>query len=183
MELFTTIKTFLFLLSSCVLYPVLLLLTGLTIWIFYECGSVSADWVRRRRRLNDADTLPVRAYGRLLEDFLTRDASEAEIQNLLRGSIQRRSGTLDKFRIAARIAPALGLIGTLVPMGTALASLGQGDLSVMTAELVVAYTTTVVGLLIGALSYLIFTIRRRFTESDIREMEFLTETRYHEVHA
>ena len=68
-------------------------------------------------------------------------------------------------------------------MGTALAGLGQGDFSVMTSELVLAYTTTVVGLIIGCFSYLIYTVRRRFAENDIREMEYLTEKLYHEIHA
>lgn len=183
MDFFAGIKTFLFLLSGCVLYPVLLLLTALSVWIFFECGGVFSEWLRRRRMAADGDTSAVRRYGRTLEEFLARNASEAEIQNLLRRTVQNESSRLDKFRIAARVAPALGLIGTLVPMGAALAGLGQGDMSVMTAELVVAYTTTVVGLVIGSIAYLIFTVRRRFTESDIREMEFLTETRYHEVHA
>ena len=53
----------------------------------------------------------------------------------------------------------------------------------MTGELVVAYTTTVVGLLIGSLAFVVYTVRRRFVEADIREMEHLTEVRYHEVHA
>ena len=90
---------------------------------------------------------------------------------------------LDCFQIATRLGPALGLIGTLVPMGTALAGLGQGDFSVMTSELVLAYTTTVVGLVIGSLAYLIGMIRRRFAEDDVREMEYLTERMYHEIHA
>ncbi len=183
MEFFAGIKTFLFLLSNCVLYPVLLLLTGLSVWIFFECGSLLADWIRRRRLPPDGHALPVRSYRNTLEELFARDAPEAEIQNLLRRSIHNESAKLDKFRIAARLAPALGLIGTLVPMGAALASLGQGDLSVMTAELVVAYTTTVVGLLVGSIAYFVFTVRRRFTENDIREMEFVTEVRYHEVHA
>ena len=82
---------------------------------------------------------------------------------------------LDKFRLALRFGPACGLIGTLVPMGTALASLGEGDLSIMTSELVMAYTTTVVGLALGCVSALLLTIRRRHAESDLLEMEYLAE--------
>lgn len=183
MDLFAGIKTFLFILSSCVLYPVLLLLTVLSAWIFFECGKLLADWVRRRR-LRPADlSPPVEAYRRALAALLENHAGEHDIQKLLRESTHRRQTLLDKYRIVTRIGPALGLIGTLVPMGTALASLGQGDLSVMTAELVVAYTTTVVGLLVSCLSFLIYTIRHRFAEEDIRNMEFLTEQMYHEIHA
>ena len=40
-----------------------------------------------------------------------------------------------------------------------------------------------VGLLTGSLAFLIYTVRRRYVENDIREMEYLTEKLYHEVHA
>jgi len=181
MNLFAGIKTFIFMLSSCVLYPVLLLLAGLSLWIFFECGSLLGDWIRRKRLSPEQRAFPVESYRKILEELLKNHAGEADVQNCLRKNIQSRHAQLDKFRIASRIGPALGLIGTLVPMGTALASLGQGDMSVMTAELVVAYTTTVVGLVIGSISYLIFIVRRRFAENDIREMEFLTEKYFGEA--
>ena len=182
MDFFAGIKTYIYILSSCILYPVLLLLAGLSVWIFYECGKFFAFWLERRRD-PDPVSRPVREYLGELENQLSKTTHEEDIQNLLRKRIQERLASLDKYLIAARIGPALGLIGTLVPMGTALAGLGQGDFSVMTSELVLAYTTTVVGLMIGSLSYLISTLRRRYAENDIREMEFLTEKMYHEVHA
>ena len=39
MDLLAGIKTYIFILSSCILYPVLILLAGLSVLIFYECGS------------------------------------------------------------------------------------------------------------------------------------------------
>ena len=45
----------------------------------------------------------------------------------------------------------------------------------MTSELVMAYTTTVVGLALGCASALLLTIRRRHAESDLLEMEYLAE--------
>lgn len=182
MDLFAGIKTYIYILSSCILYPVLLLLAGLSVWIFFECGRFFAFRLERKRH-PDIPSKPVSKYLDELENLLERTTREEDIQNLLRMRIQDRLARLDKFMIVTRIGPALGLIGTLVPMGTALAGLGQGDFSVMTSELVLAYTTTVVGLLIGSLSFLIYTLRRRYTENDIREMEYRTEKRYHEIHA
>ena len=184
MDFLAGIKTYIFILSSCILYPVLLLLAGLSLWIFFECGSSFSFWIRRKRQASDSESLPVLRYQDELKNLLSApDIPEEEIQNLLRKRIQDRLAELDKYLVVTRIGPAMGLIGTLVPMGTALAGLGQGDFSVMTSELVLAYTTTVVGLLIGSLSFLIYTMRRRFVESDIREMEYLTEKMYHEIHA
>lgn len=183
MDILAGIKTYIFILSSCILYPALLLLAVLSVWIFFECGRLGSVWLRRKRLDSAADAGPVVRYEKELRELLARTVREEEIQNLLRKRMQETRRRLDKFLMATRIGPALGLIGTLVPMGTALAGLGQGDFSVMTSELVLAYTTTVVGLLIGSLSYVIYMIRRRFTEDDIREMEYLTEKLYHEIHA
>ena len=183
MDIFAGIKTYIFMLSGCVLYPALILLAGMSVWIFYECGKLLADWIGRQRLPPGGEPFPLSAYHHALCELLQHSPVEADVQNLLRKSIQRRQSMLDKYRIAVRAGPALGLIGTLVPMGTALASLGQGDLSVMTSELVLAYTTTVVGLVTGSLAHVICIVRRRFAESDIREMEYLTEKLCHEIYA
>ncbi len=183
MDFLAGIKTYIFILSRCLLYPVLLLLAGLSVWIFFECGRFGGIWIRRKRLRSDSESPVVLHYREELQSLLEHSPREEDVQNLLRKRIQENLARLDKYLIVSRIGPALGLIGTLVPMGTALAGLGQGDFSVMTSELVLAYTTTVVGLMIGCLSYLIYTVRRRYAGNDIREMEYLTEKLYHEIHA
>jgi len=61
-------------------------------------------------------------------------------------------------------------------MGTGLASLGQGDLTRFTGDLVIAFTTTVVGLALGIVSYFFFTVQRRWVEEDVKNMELAAET-------
>lgn len=183
MDLFAGIKTFIFMLSNGVLYPALLLLAGLSAWMFFECGGLLADYVRRKRLARDGKSALPQAYRDELKRLFESGAPEEDIQRFLRQKSMACRRRLDKFRLAARSGPALGLVGTLVPMGNALASLGQGDLSVMTGELVVAYTTTVVGLVIGMIAYFICTVRGNFAENDILEMEYVAEKLSHEVHA
>jgi biopolymer transport protein ExbB/TolQ len=60
-------------------------------------------------------------------------------------------------------------------MGTGLAALGQGDLTRLTGDLVIAFTTTVVGLALGIVSYFFFTVQRRWVEEDIKNMELAAE--------
>lgn len=60
-------------------------------------------------------------------------------------------------------------------MGTGLAALGQGDMTRLTTDLVIAFTTTVVGLAIGTVAFFLYTIRRRWIEEDIKNMELATE--------
>ena len=66
-------------------------------------------------------------------------------------------------------------LGTLIPMGSALAGVSSGELTEVSSELVVAFTTTVVGLAVGSAAFLIYTVKRRWVASDIRQMEYLTE--------
>ncbi len=74
-----------------------------------------------------------------------------------------------------RIGPGLGLIGTLIPMGTGLAALGQGDMTKLSSDLVIAFTTTVVGLAVGIVAYFFYTVKRRWVEEDIKNIELATE--------
>jgi len=60
-------------------------------------------------------------------------------------------------------------------MGTGLAALGEGDLTRLSSDLVIAFTTTVVGLALGITAFFFHTIRRRWVEHDVRSMEFVTE--------
>jgi len=74
-----------------------------------------------------------------------------------------------------RIGPGLGLIGTLIPMGTGLAALGQGDMTKLSSDLVIAFTTTVVGLALGMVAFFFFTIKKRWVEEDIKNIELATD--------
>ncbi len=67
----------------------------------------------------------------------------------------------------------LGLMGTLIPMGPALRGLSQGDLESMTGNLIIAFNTTVIGLLVGALCYVIFTIRQHWYNKDLLDLDYL----------
>jgi biopolymer transport protein ExbB/TolQ len=83
--------------------------------------------------------------------------------------------TLDKTRIMIRIGPMLGLMGTLIPMGPALLSLSQGDLTRMASCLMLAFGTTVAGLAVGVLAYVVSVFRERWHAEDISRMEYIVD--------
>jgi biopolymer transport protein ExbB/TolQ len=100
---------------------------------------------------------------------------EESVENLVQETVLAINKSMDRLRIVVRVAPGLGLIGTLIPMGTGLAALGQGDMSRLTSDLVIAFTTTVVGLALGLLAYCIWTITSRWAEEDIKNIELAAE--------
>ncbi len=76
-----------------------------------------------------------------------------------------------------RIGPILGLMGTLIPISPALVGLAQGDVDTLSNNLVIAFSTTVVGLLIGGIAYVITTVRDRYYRQDIVDIEYLFDRR------
>jgi biopolymer transport protein ExbB/TolQ len=80
---------------------------------------------------------------------------------------------LGRLAFLARVGPMLGLLGTLIPFGPALAGLSSGDVQELSANLVTAFATTVVGLLCGSLAFGISLVRRGWYARDCDELEHI----------
>ncbi|WP_019021869.1 MotA/TolQ/ExbB proton channel family protein [Thioalkalivibrio sp. ALE23] len=78
---------------------------------------------------------------------------------------------IDRADLLARIGPMLGLMGTLIPLGPGLAAMGRGELDVLAQAVTVAFNTTVLGLLIGILGFLLGRLRRRWYDGAMERME------------
>jgi len=81
------------------------------------------------------------------------------------------SQRIERTDFLTRIAPMLGLMGTLIPLGPGLSALGEGDLSILTTAMSVAFDTTVLGLLVGIIGFVIGRLRRRWYEQTLTAME------------
>jgi biopolymer transport protein ExbB/TolQ len=84
-------------------------------------------------------------------------------------------GKIAKVALGIRIGPMLGLMGTLIPLGPGLVALAEGDISRLANYLTIAFTTTIIGLLIGALSYITAQIRRKWYAQDLNDLKFIYE--------
>nr|WP_231476105.1 MotA/TolQ/ExbB proton channel family protein [Methanobrevibacter oralis] len=60
-----------------------------------------------------------------------------------------------KTDVLIRLGPIFGLLGTLIPLGPGLAALGSGDIVTLAESLTIAFDTTVTGLIVGSLAYLV----------------------------
>lgn len=81
----------------------------------------------------------------------------------------------NKTDVLVRVGPILGLLGTLIPLGPGLAALGSGDIVTLAEALTVAFDTTVTGLVIGALAYLVSKFKKQWYESDLIVLETIAE--------
>ncbi|MCE1239209.1 MAG: MotA/TolQ/ExbB proton channel family protein [Azonexaceae bacterium] len=98
-----------------------------------------------------------------------------EVERLLQAHELALSHRLDRIRFVIKVGPALGLMGTLIPMGISLAALAEGNIPKMAGSMVTAFTATVAGLGAGVLAYLIALSRERWAREDVREMAHAAE--------
>ena len=82
---------------------------------------------------------------------------------------------LGKYKVLVKFGPILGLMGTLIPMGPALAGLSTGDISSMAYNMQVAFATTVLGLFSGAVGFILLQVKQRWFTSDLVYLDFLSE--------
>ncbi len=87
-------------------------------------------------------------------------------------AVQRR---LDRTRILVRAGPAIGLMGTLIPLAPGLAALGDGDVSALAGDLRDALAATVIGLLVGTVAFALTLVRTRIYTEDLAALERAAE--------
>jgi biopolymer transport protein ExbB/TolQ len=86
-------------------------------------------------------------------------------------AVQRR---LDHTRILVRAGPALGLMGTLIPLAPGLAALGHGDVTALATDLRSAFAATTIGLLVGTVAFALTLTRTRMYTEDLTALERAT---------
>jgi biopolymer transport protein ExbB/TolQ len=110
---------------------------------------------------------------RYVEQLLKNHASRAAMEGILGDFEIEADKSLGKYKTIARLGPILGLMGTLIPMGPALAGLGQGDVASMSWNMQVAFATTVIGLFAGTVGFLLLQPHQRMLVRYLSDMEVL----------
>ena len=200
MSLLGTLENGLFALAQVLRFPVIVLLwVSVAAAVFMAGGCVVESLARRRERsgfdlsawldngpLLGADDarqalLPA-ALGALLRDVEVerRKAGKAKLgdgalEHLVLEREEAARRTLNGSRLLVKVGPSLGLLGTLIPMGTALAALTAGNLDAMAGQMVVAFTTTVIGLSAGTVAYVVQVVRHAWVNETVRQQRFLAE--------
>ena len=132
-------------LSSLLLEPVSWALILFVVFSLYEIGIVIGEKAIEINRLVKSNDITL-------------------VLNIAKKRIERAD-------FIARLAPMLGLMGTLIPLGPGLAALGDGDVKILTTAMSVAFDTTVLGLLCGMIGFVIARLRRRWYDRALAIME------------
>lgn len=89
-------------------------------------------------------------------------------------AVQRR---LDRTRLLVRAGPAIGLMGTLIPLAPGLAALADGKVAALAENLRDAFGATVIGLLVGTVAFALTLARTRSFTEDLAALEQGSEGR------
>ena len=78
---------------------------------------------------------------------------------------------LEGLRLCSRVAPMLGLVATMIPLGPALArSSAGGDPSELVNGLAPAFAAVILSLLSAAMTFTIYTVRRRWLLGELNQV-------------
>ena len=197
-----TLTSLIHIISESLLTPVIILLViGIVIVIlsfgglineFISRKSISSrdleDLVRRVSFSSNVDQMKEEVSNSNLFDYqkevLTRiadnhdigpDARKALASELISAEETRLIKKTNKTDILVRVGPSLGLLGTLIPLGPGLAALGTGDIATLAQSLTIAFDTTVTGLTIGAIAFLISKYKKQWYEAELIDVETVAE--------
>ena len=93
-------------------------------------------------------------------ETLPEDTRIALARKLLMDEEKHYVGRVRVTDLIAKIAPMFGLMGTLIPLAPGLIALGQGDTKTLSDSLLIAFDTTVAGLVSAAVALFISSVRK-----------------------
>ena len=187
-------------LSSVLLYPVIILLLFMVIAVLFLLGNVIVEYIADHRTLkanlpsladdlHDQDiplekcikeSLILNRQKKILLELskhtqLPIPSREALALEMLQWEKMHYAAILKPSELIVKLAPMLGLMGTLIPLGPGILALGQGDTATLADSLMTAFDTTVVGLLVAGAALLITSIRKRWYTEYAILLEALVE--------
>ncbi len=148
------IEIFMYQVGQLFLLPVLGLVALLFVYALYVLGSFTVQALQRRN--------PDQLGGFPLMRYVAKrpGATEDEL-DLFAHKL------LEPERLASRIAPMLGLVGTMIPMGPALKSLSDGNLAQVSGSLTVAFSAVILALIAASITYWVANVRRRWLAEEL----------------
>ena len=198
----TGIEELLFELANALRIPVFAAAIGALAFVLFDLGAFFVELGRRRRHGRREQVQEATASARealadndppAAQHALMPLASSAQMADTLAhlvdghdepGIDDRRAKALADFdlsslrklersRMLVRFGPALGLMGTLIPLSPALEGLAEGDVAQLSENLRAAFSVTVLGLLIGAVAFSISLVRDRLYAQDLSDLEYV----------
>jgi biopolymer transport protein ExbB/TolQ len=188
--------------SNSLLFPVILLLVVLSFFALILIGEFLSEYAKRNRDVKNLESTcsevqsnvqqanykaAADALRKIKQNFIVTNFAYAAAGHMEKNRIPaiewlsqeyeiKMAKKLEFTRIISTIGPMLGLMGTLIPMGPALVALSGGDLLTLAHNLMIAFATTVVGIFVSGIAYILTQIRKRWYWQDMADIDYILDT-------
>lgn len=155
--------------STLLMTPVIILICLLAVYAVFALGQFSSQWMVRKknaikysRQVTQKNTTTTLLQGFPIHNYYLKnpDASEDELEIV---ALKQ----LETLRIVTRIAPMLGLIATMVPMGPALQALADGNIQGISENLIIAFAAVIWGLVISSITFWPAAVKKRWCANEL----------------
>lgn len=151
-ESFLSLENVLFQLAQACLWPVMLLILAACTYSLVSLGGFALEALLRWRR-----------PARLLH---LADHHSSSIETIELAILKELEG----LRLCSRIAPMLGLVATMIPLGPALAAVSSGKPQAIAGGLAPAFAAVIVALVAASISFAIYSVRRRWLLQEMHQL-------------
>ena len=146
------LESVLFSIAQGFLWPVTLLVLAAFAFSLMSLGGFVVEWYKRAK-----------APGKLLILPLDPTRSIESLELLILRE-------LEGLRLCSRIAPMLGLVATMIPMGPALISASSGASQGVAQNLAPAFAAVIIALVSASITFWIHTVRRRWLLTELHQL-------------
>jgi len=170
------IETLMYQVSGLLLPPVLVVITLLFFYAFFILGCFAAQYLQRRSNAHDyrrtvhslvsdnVSLTPVKGY-RLFSHYQKNPSvTEADLEIFALKLLENQ-------RIVTRIAPMLGLVATMIPMGPALKALADGNIQGISENLVIAFAAVILGLATASITFWTASVKKRWLVGELIDLQ------------
>jgi hypothetical protein len=137
-------ETTLFQLAQAFLWPVTIMVLAVFAYAVMCLGAFGVEWFRRRKQAGCV---------------LVLTGAKATSQERLELAVLKE---LEGLRLCSRVAPMLGLVATMIPMGPALVAVASGQSSGVAESLAPAFAAVIVALVAASITFVVYSVRRRW---------------------
>lgn len=160
----SSIEFFMYRISDLLLAPVLLAILFVFFFGFYSLGQIATQAIQRNKNRNDFQKADIKqpVAGFDLQNYQAANEN-ADFDAVEVFAFKR----LEFLKLVTKVAPMLGLIATMIPMGPALKSLADGNIQGISENLSIAFAGVIFALVAASLTFVAVSIKKRWLAQDL----------------
>lgn len=161
----TSIEFFMYRVSDLLLAPVLLAILFVFFYGFYSLGQVAMQSWQRSKQVDKKTNKGYEAHCFQASNHIL-DFDELELFAFKQ---------LEFLKLITKVAPMLGLIATMIPMGPALKSLADGNIQGISENLSIAFAAVIFALAAASLTFITVSIKKRWLAQDLVQLKLMID--------